>query len=212
VNFRAFFVLLKIVYEEPCMKSLQKIAASCLIAGAMVSSAFAAPETYKVDTQGQHAFIQFKIPHLGYSMLLGEFTKFDGSFTVDTENLADSKVDITIKTESLDSNHAQRDKHIRGGDMLNVSKFPEATFKSTKVEVTGDKTAKVHGDLTLHGVTKPITLDMTQIGAGDDPWGGYRMGFEGTTTFALADFGIDYDLGPASKEVEIYVSIEGIKQ
>ena len=194
------------------MNSLKKVAASCIVASALISSAFAAPDTYKVDTQGQHAFIQFKIPHLGYSMLLGEFTSFDGSFTVDPEKPADSKVDITIKTESLDSNHGQRDKHIRSADMLAVKQFPEATFKSTKIEVNGEKTAKVHGDLTLHGVTKPITMEMTQIGAGDDPWGGYRMGFEGTTTFALSDFGINYDLGPASKEVEIYVSIEGIRQ
>ena len=78
--------------------------------------------------------------------------------------------------------------------------------------VTGETTADVHGEFMLNGVTKPLVMKMNHIGAGKDPWGGYRRGFDGSVKFKLSDFGIDYDLGPASKEVEIYVSIEGIRQ
>ena len=188
------------------------IALLAILSIGFTSQSQATPETYIFDIKGAHAFIQFKIPHLGYSMLLGEFTKFDGTFTVDPDAPKNAKVQVTIDTASLESNHGERDKHLRGEDFLNVKKYPKAGFVSTKVEVTGEKTAKVHGDFTLKGVTKPIVLEMTQLGAGDDPWGGFRRGFEGTTTLKLADFGIDYDLGPASKEVEIYMSIEGVRQ
>lgn len=191
-------------------KSLRLVGA--IVLGLSVASVQAAPEKYKFDMEGQHAFIQFKIPHLGYSMLLGEFTDFDGSFTFDPEAPENSDVTATIKTESVHSNHGERDKHLRGDDFLSVEKNPTASFKSTKVEVTGKDEAKVYGDFTLNGVTKPITLHMKQLGHGKDPWGGYRRGFEGTAKLTLADFGIDYDLGPQAKVVEIYLSIEGVRQ
>jgi len=175
------------------------------------AAAFAAPENYKFDMEGQHAFIQFKISHLGYSTLLGEFTDFDGSFTVDPAAPENSKVSLVINPKSVDSNHKKRDKHLRGKEFLNSKEFPQASFKSTKVEVTDKTTAKVHGELSLMGTKKLIVLDMKQMGAGKDPWGGFRRGFTGTTTLTLADFGIDYDLGPA-KTVDIFVSIEGIRQ
>ena len=88
----------------------------------------------------------------------------------------------------------------------------QATFTSTGVEVTGDNSAKVTGDLTLNGVTKPVVLDANFIGEGEDPWGGYRAGFDATTTLKLADFGIDYNLGPASETVELILTVEGVRQ
>ena len=154
----------------------------------------------------------FKISHLGYSWLYGRFNDFDGSFTVDADNPENSSVQATIQVASLDSNHAERDKHLRGDDFLDVDEYPTATFKSTKIEKTGEKTAKITGDFTLHGVTKPVTLDAKLLGYGDDPWGGYRMGLEASTTLKLADFGITYDLGPASETVDIIISVEGIRQ
>jgi polyisoprenoid-binding protein YceI len=154
----------------------------------------------------------FKISHLGYSWLYGRFNDFDGSFTVDAENPENSSVQATIQVASLDSNHAERDKHLRGDDFLEVDEYPTATFKSTKIEKTGEKTAKITGDFTLHGVTKPVTLDAKLLGYGDDPWGGYRMGLEASTTLKLADFGITYDLGPASETVDIIISVEGVRQ
>ena len=194
------------------MKLILKWCAVMALSLGLFSSLQAAEERYKFDMKGAHAFIQFKIPHLGYSMLLGEFTDFDGEFTVDPAAPEKASVELEIETTSIHSNHGERDKHLRGSDFLSVKAFPKATFKSTKVEVIGDDTAKVHGDLTLHGVTKKIVMDMRHIGAGDDPWGGYRRGFEGTTSLTLADFGINYNLGSASKIVEIYVSIEGVRQ
>ena len=119
---------------------------------------------------------------------------------------------MNIDPSSIDSNHAERDKHLRGEDFLNVKKYPQAGFVSTSFNETGNGKAVLKGDLTLHGVTKPIVIDVEHIGHGKDPWGGYRRGFAGKTTLTLKDFGINYDLGPASREVEMFLSIEGIRQ
>lgn len=178
----------------------------------LASAAVQAADTYKMDTKGSHAFIQFKIQHLGFSWLLGRFNDFEGEFVLDEDKPENSKVSVTIDVASVDSNHAERDKHLRGGDFFEVSKYPKATFVSTKIEKTGEKTAKITGDFTLKGVTKPVTLDASYVGGGKDPWGGYRQGFEATTQLKLKDFGIDYNLGPASEVVDIYISVEGIKQ
>lgn len=193
----------------------KRIASAAILSLALTSGGAIADQhsgDYAFDVKGQHQFIIFKISHLGYSWLYGRFNDFDGQFSFDAENPANSTVSVTVKTGSVDSNHAERDKHLRSEDFLDVGEFPEATFESTKVEMTGDETAEVHGDLTLHGVTKPVVLNMEQIGYGDDPWGGYRMGFAGSTIITLADFGIDYDLGPASETLELILSIEGVKQ
>lgn len=106
------------------------------------------------------------------------------------KNIADSKVNVVVDTTSLDSNHAERDKHIRSGDFIDAGKYSEATFKSTKVVDKGNGKLDVTGDLTLHGVTKPITIEAEFVGAGNDPWGGERAGFVGTTRLELADFDI----------------------
>lgn len=177
---------------------------------AVSGSLFAAD--YAIDKEGQHAFINFKTGHMGFSMLHGRFNDFDGSFSWDAENPENSKVNVTINTASVDSNHAERDKHLRTADFLNVDKHPQATFASTSVEVTGENTAKVTGDFTFNGVTKPVVIDAVFIGEGEDPWGGYRAGFEGTTSIKLADYNVSMDLGPASAVVELDLTIEGIRQ
>ncbi len=182
----------------------------------LVLTAYAAKvaraEDYIIDTKRSHAFIQFKIPHLGFSWLLGRFNQFEGSFSYDEKKPSASKVRVTIDTASIDTNHAKRDKHLRGKDFLDVEKFPKATFVSTSVEPKGKDKATIKGDLTLHGVTRHVEIEANQVGAGNDPWGGFRRGFEGKTRFALKDFNINFDLGPASKEVELYLSIEGIRK
>ncbi len=174
--------------------------------------AAAAPDNYVIDTKGAHAFIQFRIKHLGYSWLYGRFNDFGGTFTYDEDDTSASKVQVEIKTASLDSNHAERDKHLRGDEFLDVERYPTATFKSTSYKETGFNKGVLTGELTLKGVTKPITLEVDRIGHGPDPWGGYRRGFEGRTEFALKDFGIDFNLGPASRNVEMILSVEGIRQ
>jgi polyisoprenoid-binding protein YceI len=168
---------------------------------------------YLIDVKGAHASINFKIPHLGYSVLVGRFDEFSGQFSYDANNPADAKVDVVIKTASLNSNHAARDKHLRSDDFLSVDKFPEARFVSTKFTSTDGKTGKLEGNLTLHGVTKAVTIDIDKVGEGKDPWGGYRAGFSGTTVLTLKDFNINADaLGPASQQVEMELYVEGVRQ
>ncbi|MCT4657192.1 MAG: YceI family protein [Cohaesibacter sp.] len=188
------------------------VAAGALAGGLAIANVSAQAADYVIDTQGAHASINFKIQHLGYSWLVGRFDTFSGSFSFDEKAPQDSKVSVEIDTNSVNSNHAARDKHLRSGDFLDVAKFPKATFESTKIEVTGDKTAKIAGNLTLHGVTKEVVLDANYIGGGKDPWGGFRQGFEATTEIALKDFGIPMDLGPASQNVQLSLHVEGIRK
>ena len=117
-----------------------------------------------------------------------------------------------INTASIDSNHAERDKHLRSADFLNVSKFPQATFNSTKIVAKEGDNFDLHGKLTLNGVTKEVVIAAEKIGEGSDPWGGYRAGFAGSTSFALKDFGINYDLGPAASTVYLDLTVEGVRQ
>ncbi len=177
---------------------------------AMSSPIFAAD--YVVDSKGMHASINFRIKHLGYSWLTGRFNHIEGTFSYDENNVEATKISIEIDPASIDSNHAERDKHLRDSDFLHVKKYPDARFVSTRVESTGAGTATLYGDLTLHGITREIQIQVTAVGGGPDPWGGYRQGFTGTTKILLKDFGIDFDLGPASTEVEFDLNIEGIRK
>lgn len=170
-------------------------------------------DNYTIDTKGAHASINFSIKHLGYSILTGRFDTFSGEFSYDPAKPEASTVNVTIDTNSVNSNHAERDKHLRSGDFLNVEKFPKATFVSKKVVVGSDKNEfDIIGDLTLNGVTKSVTIDVEKIGEGKDPWGSYRAGFEGETEIKLKDFNIKMDLGPASQVVKLQLNVEGIKK
>ncbi|MBV2129894.1 YceI family protein [Arsukibacterium indicum] len=183
------------------------LAAALSAASSMTANA----ADYKIDTDGAHAFVQFKISHLGYSWLYGRFNTFDGQFSYDAAKLAESEINLVIDTASVDSNHAERDKHLRSGDFLNVSKHPKATFNSTKVVAKEGDKFDLYGNLTLNGVTKEVVINAEKLGEGSDPWGGYRAGFAGTTSFELKDFGINYDLGPASSTVYLDLTVEGIR-
>jgi polyisoprenoid-binding protein YceI len=194
---------------------MKKLILASAVSLAVVGAAQASEHsgTYAFDKEGAHQFVMFKISHLGYSYLYGRFNDFDGQFVYDAQNPANSSVSVTVQTDSVDSNHAERDKHIRSDDFLHVDEFPEATFTSKRVEVDGEGEADIIGDLTLHGVTREITLDAEMIGHGADPWGGYRMGFKAGTEFQLDDFGIPYErLGEVSRTVEMIISVEGIRQ
>lgn len=182
-----------------------------LLAVAMLATPVAAAD-YDVDIKGAHASINFRIPHLGFSWLVGRFDTFSGTFSYDEKNPAAAKIAVEIDTASINSNHAERDKHLRGVDFLDVGQFPKAAFVSTSVTPDGAGKAKIAGNFTLKGVTKPITIDAVVVGGGADPWGGYRQGFAGKTTLVLADFGILKELGPASKEVELDLHVEGVRK
>ncbi len=187
-----------------------RLAPLALIAALALPAAASAAD-YEIDTKGAHASINFRIKHLGFSWLTGRFDQFGGTFSYDEKAPEASKVSVEIDTTSVNSNHAERDKHLRNTDFLDVAKFPKATFVSKSVTPAGEGKAKITGDLTLRGVTKEVTIDAEYVGAGADPWGGNRVGFTGTTRIALADYGITFNLG-ASKEVELTLDVEGIQK
>lgn len=185
---------------------------AALALGVSLAATQASAADYVIDTKGQHAFVNFKISHLGYSWLYGTFRDFSGNFSFDAQNPEQSQVKVTIQTASVDTNHAERDKHLRSDDFLSADEHPTATFESTAVKSTGEGTADITGNLTLNGVTKPVTLKARLLDEGKDPWGGYRAGFEGSTELNLKDFDITRDLGPASQTVELILSVEGVRQ
>ncbi len=173
-----------------------------------------AAEHYVIDTKGMHAFITFRIQHLGYSWLEGRFNRFTGDFDYDEANPSNNRVSVEIDIASIDSNHAERDKHLRSERFFDAKKFPKATFVSTAWENHGNGKATLKGKFTLRGVTKDISIDVSQIGAGKDPWGGFRRGFVGTTTLHLSNYRMKEGniLGPVAENVQLWLSIEGVRQ
>lgn len=174
----------------------------------------AAVEHYTIDTEGMHAFVTFKVKHLGYSWLEGRFKKFTGEFDLDETNPAANRVKVDIDVSSLDSNHAERDKHLRSERFFDSKKFPDASFVSTGWVDNGNGTAALKGKFTLRGVSKDIEINVSEIGGGKDPWGGFRRGFEGTTTLHLSDYNMKEAniLGPLAEDVQIWLSIEGVRK
>ncbi|MGY2182255.1 YceI family protein [Pseudomonas agarici] len=189
---------------------LKKTLAALAVGAALLSVGQAMAADYVIDKEGQHAFIDWKISHLGYSFVHGTFKDWSGKFSFDAKAPEASKIEVELKTASVFSNHAERDKHIAGKDALEADKYPQAKFVSTAVKSTGEKTADVTGDLTLHGVTKPVTFKATFNSEGQDPWGEYRAGFNGTTTLNLNDFGIKGP-GPFAQTLDLDISFEGVR-
>lgn len=176
-----------------------------MILGALLitgSTAFAAD--FNVDPA--HSSVNFQIGHLGTSTTVGRFNEFEGTFSYD-DNMSNVSAKFTVQTASVDTNHDARDKHLRSPDFLDVKQFPTMTFSSTKFE--GDT---LTGNLTLHGQTKPVEFSVEKVGAGNDPWGGYRAGFVATTTIKRSDFGVTYFIPGVSDETTIQVFVEGIRQ
>lgn len=173
------------------------------------TSAFA--DHYRIDMEGAHVSVNFKIKHLGYSWLTGRFNKMQGTFDYDEKNPSASKISMTVQTASVDSNHAERDKHLRGKKYLHVKKYPTASFVSSAFVPTGKDTAKVKGVFTLHGVAREIEVPVKHIGAGKDPWFGFRRGFEASFVIRLHDYGIKHDLGAASETLHLDIYVEGIR-
>lgn len=183
------------------------------LGGLMLLTTPALAAKYTIDTEGMHAFIQFRIKHLGYSWLYGRFNEFSGEFEYDSKAPEKSSVAVDIDVASIDTNHAKRDKHLRSDDFLDVKKFPKARFVSTEYIRHSPVTATVKGDLTLHGVTKPISMDIQRVGMGPDPWGGFRVGFEGRAEIQPSDWGIDMSaLGKDAQTMEILLTAEGVRQ
>lgn len=167
-------------------------------------------DNYLIDTKGGHAGINFKFKHVGISWLVGEFKTFEGSFVYDPDNVSASSVIVDIDTTSLDSNHAARDEHLSEADYLNSGEFPTAKFVSSSVVDKGEGNMTVNGDLTLRGITKPVVMEVTTVGAGETRWNDYRIGLEGTTTLDVREFGIE-TFGPEHL-VHMTLVVEGIRQ
>ena len=188
---------------------MKKLIASALLATTLPFTGNALAADYTLDTKGAHTAIEFAVSHLGFGWVNGRFNTFEGEFSFDEAKPEESKLNVTIDTKSVDSNHAERDKHLRGESYLNADKFGEASFKSTSFKLDEDKKGVLVGDFTLNGVTKPLTIDVKMTNIGKDPWGGERAGFKGDASFALKDFNIT-KLGDAEVVLDIYV--EGIKK
>lgn len=180
-----------------------------LVVGALPFGQTAMAAEYKIDPA--HSFVEFRANHLGYSWLYGRFNVVSGEFFHDANNPAANRISVEVDTTTVDTRHAERDKHLRSEDFLEVAKFSKATFKSTRYEGTAES-GKLHGELTVRGVTRPVVFEIEKMGEGPDPWGGYRAGFSGKYTLTRSDFGIDYNLGPKSTTVELTLGVEGVKK
>ncbi len=187
--------------------NIRRLAPAALAVLALAVPAFAA-ENYTVD--GVHSQVVFKISHMGVSNNYGVFKDIAGTFTMDGAN---SKIEVTIKADSVDTFNAKRDSHIKSPDFFNTKEFPSITFKSKSVKSTGEKTMDVSGDLTFLGVTKPVTIKVTQVGSGKGMQGEWRSGFEGTFTIKRTDFGNKtyVEGGGLGDDVSVMVNIEGIR-
>lgn len=163
--------------------------------------------SYKVDPV--HSTVIFKCMHANASWAFGRFDDVSGSFTFDAQKPENSKVEITIQAKSVNTNDAKRDDHLKSPDFFDVKQFPTATFKSKSVAKKSDKLYAVTGDLSLHGVTKNVTIDMEHTGSAEDPRMGKLAGFYGTLTLSRGDFGIKYGQGMLGEEVHLMLSIEG---
>src|ERR1700686_475189 len=176
--------------------------------GAFVSPANAA-DTFKIDPV--HSFVLFSAQHLGIANTYGRFNDISGIVVFDKDNPSKSSVDLWVPVESLDTHNSIRDKSLKSPDFFDAKQFPTMTFKSRQVEGSGD-TLKVSGDLTIRGVTKPLTVDFKKGGEGKGVFGEMRGGGETRFTIKRSDFGMNFQQGAVGDEVSIILSLEGIKQ
>lgn len=197
------------------MKSIFENRRSLILGAALAlvlpASAFAAD--YEIDPA--HSSASFSVKHMMVSTVRGQFNKLSGTFLYDERNPSKSKLEATIDASSIDTNEPKRDEHLKSPDFFDVAKYPTITFKSTKVEKGAKGHLKVTGDLTMHGVTKPVTLDVEGPTApAKDPWGNVKVGATATTTVNRKDFGLNWNKAletggvMVSDEVKITIDAE----
>ena len=191
------------------MKKILGIVCATLIAGNCWAT------DYVIDAS--HSSVVFKVKHLAISSVPGRFGDLSGKFSFDPSNIEGSKAEATIKASTINTMDAKRDDHLKGADFLDVSKFPAIQFKTSKIEKVSDSVFNAHGDLSIHGVTKPVVLNVTYGGAAKDPWGKERAAFEAKTTINRKDFGLTWsktlETGGlvVGDDVQITLEIEGVK-
>ncbi len=147
--------------------------------------------TYSIDKS--HSDVNFSVRHMVFAKVRGHFSQWTAELGYDAADPARSSVSVSIDTGSIDTREPQRDAHLKSPDFLDAEKFPKITFKSTKVERKGDKKYALVGDLTIHGVTKAVTLEVEELGGGKDPWGNQRLGFSAKTKIDRGDFGLKWN-------------------
>jgi len=192
------------------MQKLTALAAALAFATVTAAPALAAPETFAVDST--HTFPRFSYNHLGYSIQMSRFDKATGTVTLD-KAAKTAAVDIVIDTKSVNTGSATFNEHIQGEDFLDTAKHPTATFKSTKVNFEGDKPASIEGNLTLKGVTKPVTLTVTSFHAMPHPMMKKdAIGANATTKVKRTDFNMGKNVPYVGDEVTIDIALEAVKQ
>jgi len=170
----------------------------------------AAPEKYTYDPA--HTQIFFSVNHIGFSNPMGKFRKFSGGFVFDREKPENSSAEIVIDVNSIDLSSEQWERHMKSPDFFNAAKFPALTFKSAKIVKTGDKTAALTGDMTILGVTRPVTLAVTFNQSGAHPMNkNYVAGFNLTGTLKRSDFGMTNSLPMIGDDVSLTINVEGIR-
>ncbi|MCB8984557.1 MAG: polyisoprenoid-binding protein [Ardenticatenaceae bacterium] len=165
-----------------------------------------------------HSHIYFTVRHMMISKVRGRFEKWEGSVVFDENNPEDTAVNVTVDVASVNTREQQRDDHLRSADFFNVAEFPQMTFKSTRVERTGDDTAKLYGDLTIRGVTNEIVLDVEYAGQAKSPWGTFSAGFSASGTLTRKDWDLTWNQALETggmlvgDQINIEVELELVKQ
>jgi polyisoprenoid-binding protein YceI len=180
--------------------------AAALFAAALPALALAG-EAYRVDTV--HSTVIFRVKHMGTSYAYGRFNVLEGTFDLDPADPAKSALNFTVKTDSIDTGNPKRDGHLKSPDFFNVRQYPTITFKSRSVSSAGKDTYDVNGDLTLHGVTKPVTVKVERSGGGKGMRGESLAGIEATFALKRSDFGMKGMQGAVGDDVRVTVSVEG---
>jgi len=176
----------------------------------LTASVAAYADSYQLDPA--HTYPHFSVSHLGFSTMRGRFNSTAGTFTVDKAKGTGS-VEIEIDVNSIDTAFEKRNQHLRSPDFFNAAEFPKMTYKSTKVTLNKDNTAVVEGNLTMHGVTKPVTLNVEKITCGANPMNKKEMcGFDATATIKRSDFGMNYGLPAIGDEINMNIEAEGYRQ
>ena len=171
---------------------------------------------YTIDPM--HSKVEFKVKHLGISTVTGRFEKFSGSFSYDPAKVAASKAQATLDAASINTDVEKRDTHLKSPDFLDVAKYPTITFASTGVQDPTPEGFKLLGNLTLHGVTKPVILDTQVGGLVEDPWGNKRAAFTASTTINREDYGVSWNQQLKTggllvgEDVKILLEVEGVQK
>ncbi len=186
------------------------ILTSFFVASVLIGSKALAAETYKVDPV--HSSVVFRVKHLNVGIIYGRFNYLQGTIVVDEKNPERSSVELTIRTESIDTGNKDRDDHLRSPDFFNAKQFPVITFKSTQVRQLKANLYEVKGNLSLRGVTRPITIRVERIGVGKGMKGEWRIGFHTTFQIKRSNFNMTYMLNGISDEVMLMVGIEAVRQ